>query len=142
MLIESNKIRELLSIQIQQSSLKDHNLNVHDRDGQWKLPKSYLVSMNPLPAMIVFLLGLMMSSHHQASMVSTMVHRQWGILLACAALARITTYIIFYLSPPMSHFPSRPPSELITTFCLMAGGIIFMVSVSNHNLITLFTIFG
>jgi hypothetical protein len=26
--------------------------------------------------------------------------------------------------------PGRPPTELITAFCLMAGGMIFMASVS------------
>lgn len=84
--------------------------------------------MNPLPALIILLLGMMMSSHHQASMVSTMVHKQWGTLLVGASFARAVTYILFYVSPPTSILPSRPPSELITAFCLMAGGLIFMAS--------------
>jgi hypothetical protein len=29
--------------------------------------------------------------------------------------------------------PSRPPSELITAFCLIAGGLIFMASVSSSR---------
>jgi Protein of unknown function (Ytp1) len=137
MLIESSKIRELLNTTILQASLNQSNsYHVKGNDGSWQLPRSYSISMNPIPALIILLLGLVMSSHHQASMVSTMVHKQWGILLASAALARATTYILFYLSPPTSFFPSRPPSELITTFCLMAGGIIFMASVSimSHHL--------
>jgi hypothetical protein len=87
--------------------------------------------MNPIPGLIVLLLGLMMSSHHQASMVSTMVHAQWGSLLVGAAFARAVTYIIFYLSPPTSILAGRPPSELITAFCLMAGGAIFMASTKD-----------
>jgi hypothetical protein len=62
-------------------------------------------------------------------MVSTMIHSQWGTLLVGAAFARAATYIIFYLSPPTSVLPGRPPTELITAFCLMAGGMIFMASV-------------
>src|SRR5690554_3846905 len=85
--------------------------------------------MNPLPALMVLLLGIMMSSHHQSSMVSTMIHQQWGTLLMGASFARGLTYIIFYLSPPTSFLPSRPPSELVTAFCLMAGGLVFMASV-------------
>lgn len=61
-------------------------------------------------------------------MVATMVHKQWGTLFIGFALARAVTYILAYLSPPSSYLPSRPPSELITSFCLISGGIIFMAS--------------
>ena len=142
MLIESNKIRELLNAVIEQSStVRKPNAYIVEGDNMasWQPPKSYQFSMNPLPALIVLLLGFMMSSHHQASMVSTMMHKQWGTLLVGAALARVVTYVIFYLSPPASLLPSRPPSELITAFCLMAGGFMFMASVSR-SLLCLLTI--
>lgn len=87
--------------------------------------------MNPIPALVVMLLGMMMSSHHQHSMVSTMIHGQWGTLLVGAAFARAATYVVFYLSPPTSILPGRPPTEIITAFCLMAGGLIFMASVCH-----------
>ncbi|KAA8566255.1 hypothetical protein EYC84_008855 [Monilinia fructicola] len=61
-------------------------------------------------------------------MISTMIHKQWGTLLVGAAFARATTYVVFYLAPPTSVFPGRPPTEIITSFCLMAGGLIFMAS--------------
>jgi hypothetical protein len=35
---------------------------------------------------------------------------------------------MLYLKPPTSHYPSRPPSELVAAFCLTAGGILFMNS--------------
>jgi hypothetical protein len=104
--------------------------NQQHQDKDLVEPKSYSFPMNPLPALVVLLLGTMMSSHHQDSMVSTMIHKQWGNLLVGAAFARAATYIIFYLSPPVSRLPGRPPTELITSFCLMAGGMIFMTSVS------------
>ncbi|TVY84342.1 putative membrane protein [Lachnellula suecica] len=122
MLIESKKIRGLLNAarQTTQSHLQDELEQME--------PKTYRFSMNPLPGLVVLLLGLMMSSHHQESMVSTMIHKQWGTLLVGAAFARVTTYVVFYLSPPTSVLPGRPPTELITAFCLMAGGLIFMAS--------------
>ena len=70
----------------------------------------------------------MMSAHHQQSMVATMVHKQWGTLFMGFALARAITYILTYISPPASYLPSRPPSELIASFCLISGGIVFMAS--------------
>jgi len=73
----------------------------------------------------------MMSSHHQDSMVSTMVHAQWGTLLVGFSLARGVTYIITFISPPTSVFASRPPSELISSFCLIAGGLLFMASTKD-----------
>ncbi|KAF7876645.1 hypothetical protein EAF04_001730 [Stromatinia cepivora] len=123
MLIESNKIRNFLNTAVQQSS---YSMSSYHPEAQE--PKSYRFSMNPIPALVVMLLGMMMSSHHQHSMVSTMIHKQWGTLLVGAAFARAATYVVFYLAPPTSILPGRPPTEIITAFCLMAGGLIFMAS--------------
>jgi hypothetical protein len=57
-----------------------------------------------------------------------MMHAQWGSLFCGFAMARGVTYVTMYLKPPTSHFPSRPPSELVTSFCLTAGGLMFMFS--------------
>ena len=126
MLVESRRIRDLLNTSILFPSSSSSSVKLHDEP--WTPPKTYSFSMNPFPALIILLLGLMMSSHHQASMVSTMVHKQWGTLFVGFALARAVTYILTYLSPPTSYLPSRPPSEIITSFCLISGGLIFMAS--------------
>lgn len=129
MLIESKRIRALLNTSIRTLPIRtDPNAEAAQTI---QPPKTYSVSLNPMPALIILLLGLMMSSHHQDSMVSTMVHKQWGTLLVGFALARGVTYIILYISPPISLFPARPPSELISAFCLISGGLIFMASVSS-----------
>ncbi|KAF4632663.1 hypothetical protein G7Y89_g5460 [Cudoniella acicularis] len=133
MLIESKQVRDLLNITRQ---LPHSKLEGHLDDEENLEPKSYKFPMNPLPALIVLLLGLMMSSHHQSSMISSMIHKQWGTLLVGAAFARAASYIIFYLSPPTSVLPGRPPTELITAFCLMAGGTIFMAS-SRDTVLTM-----
>ncbi|KAF3005032.1 hypothetical protein E8E13_009108 [Curvularia kusanoi] len=120
MIIESTKMRELLNSAVVTSS--------HAHDDSWQQPRQYNFSMNPMPALIILLLGKMMSAHHQASMLSTMIHSQWGSMFMGFALARCLTYIIMYIAPPTSYLPSRPPTEIITSFCLVAGGITFMVS--------------
>lgn len=128
MLVESTRIRDLLNTSLLTSPLHV-NPHPHSPDkAHWTPPKTYSFSTNPFPALILLLLGLMMSSHHQASMVSTTVHKQWGTLFVGFAFARAVTYILTYLSPPTSYLPSRPPSELITSFCLISGGLIFMAS--------------
>lgn len=136
MLIESRRVRDLLNITIS-AHMPDRNRIPYGGEAtdeaMWKPPRSYGFSMNPLPGLVILLLGMMMSSHHQASMVSTMIHNQWGMLLIGAAFARAATYVIFYIAPPTSLLPSRPPSELITAFCLMAGGLIFMASVRYYT---------
>lgn len=122
MIIESKRMRELLN-----SAVIPIRSNARD-DESWQEPRQYRFSMNPLPALIIMLLGKMMSSHHQDSMLSTMIHGQWGGMFMGFALARGLTYITLYISPPTSFLPSRPPTEIIASFCLIAGGITFMVS--------------
>lgn len=128
MFIESGKIRDLLNVTSQQPPSLSHDVYHSGDQDVLEPPKSYRFSMNPIPGLIVLLLGLMMSSHHQETMFATMIHKQWGNLLVGAAFARGATYIIFYLAPPTSILPGRPPTELITAFCLMAGGAVFMAS--------------
>jgi len=124
MLIESSRVKEWLQSTIFPRSAY---LNLRGRQDLSR-ERSNSVSLNPMPALIIFLLGTMMGSHHQESMVSTMIHRQWGTLLAGGALARAVTYVLLYVKPPSSYFPSRPPSELVSAFCLISGGLIFMLS--------------
>ncbi len=97
-------------------------------DDQWQEPKTHRISLNPMPGLVIMILGIMMSAHHQDSMVSTMMHAQWGTLFFAFAIARATTYILLYVKPPTTHFPARPPSELVSAFCLVSGGLLFMVS--------------
>ena len=99
----------------------------HDRNRE----TSRRIPLNPMPALTIMLLGTMMGAHHQASEVSTKLHSQWGKLFSAFALARGVTYITLYLKPPTSFHPSRPPTEIITSFCLCAGGLVFMTSASE-----------
>ncbi|KKA27198.1 hypothetical protein TD95_002099 [Thielaviopsis punctulata] len=131
MLIESSVVRELLNTTVDESISVSEGLMVDRERGEIEKPGQYSFSMNPIPAVVILLLGIMMSSHEQPSMISTMVHKQWGDLLAAASFSRALTYIILWLRPPTSVYPSRPPTELLTSFGLIAGGLIFMASASD-----------
>lgn len=123
MIVESRKMRELLNTAILSSQPASQ---YHDES--WQQPRQYRFSMNPLPALIILLLGKMMSSHHQASMLSSMIHGQWGSMFMGFAVARALTYITLYIRPPSSYLPSRPPTEIVAAFCLVSGGITFILS--------------
>jgi Protein of unknown function (Ytp1) len=127
MLIESTTIRRFLNTTVEALAARN-NLQPAGEKISRQQPRSYAHSLNPMPALIILLLGVMMSSHHQDSMVSTLIHKQWGTLFVGFSLARGVTYIMTYLSPPTSIYPSRPPTELIAAFCLISGGLIFMAS--------------
>lgn len=139
MMIESPWARKMINttVEIQQSREEevggasrsfDASGAVEEPDQLYVQPRTYRTSLNPLPALVIMFLGIMMSGHHQNSMVSTMMHAQWGTLFTGFSLARGVTYIILYIKPPTSRYPARPPSELVAAFCLTAGGIMFMMS--------------
>ncbi|KAF7115809.1 hypothetical protein CNMCM5793_003449 [Aspergillus hiratsukae] len=125
MLFESKRVRSWLNSTVLQSPAHG------SADPAWQTPDTQGVSLNPMPALVILLLGMMMGSHHQSSMISTMVHKQWGNLLVGFALARGMTYVLLYIKPPTSYLPSRPPTEIVASFCLIAGGLIFMLSTRN-----------
>ncbi|AGO10042.1 AaceriAAR052Cp [[Ashbya] aceris (nom. inval.)] len=85
-------------------------------------------SPNPFPALTVFFTGILMSQHAQASEVSTVIHAQWGKLLAYGSFFRIFTFLLLQLLPRESKEPAHPFPELVTSFCLISGGMIFMES--------------
>ncbi|KAF5018954.1 hypothetical protein F66182_9043 [Fusarium sp. NRRL 66182] len=126
MLIESTRIREFLNTTVEDVEPK-HPYSVEEAS-EHKTPDTYEFSLNPIPALVILLLGIMMSSHQQHTMLSSMVHKQWGDLLLGASLARGLTYFFVFLKPPKSNLPSRPPTELLAAFGLISGGIIFMAS--------------
>ena len=127
MLIESTQVRELLNQGVI-NAIPDH-LTPEKEHEQRQHPVIAEFSLNPIPALVILLLGIMMSSHQQSTMLSTMIHKQWGNLLMGASFARGLTYVIMYLKPPSSVMPSRPPTEILSSFGLIAGGIVFMASV-------------
>ncbi|KAI1768418.1 hypothetical protein GGR53DRAFT_462386 [Hypoxylon sp. FL1150] len=126
MLVESSRVRELLNTTMYDEA-SEPSYSDEERKRR-KRPKTYEFSLNPVPALVILLLGSLMSSHQQPTMMATMVHKQWGNLLSAASLARTITYVIMYLKPPKLVLPSRPPTELLASFCMISGGIIFMAS--------------
>ncbi|KAJ3546833.1 hypothetical protein NM208_g1808 [Fusarium decemcellulare] len=131
MLIESDWLDVLLNTAISYSIAQ--NVRTSDEETGRLLPSRAGLSFNPIPALVIFILGAMIGSHHQSSMTSAMLHKQWGNLLASASVGRCLTYLILLLQRPESESPysPRPPTELIVSFCLIAGGITFMTSVSR-----------
>lgn len=132
MLIESTRIRDLLNVATVEA-VPERTYSEEEEQTEKDEPSTYRFSLNPIPALVILLLGVMMSSHHQKAMISTMVHKQWGNLLVGASFARGLTYVLVFLRPPTSVLPSRPPTELLVSFGLIAGGIIFMASVCDLN---------
>ncbi|KAL4993378.1 hypothetical protein BDV10DRAFT_179247 [Aspergillus recurvatus] len=128
MLFESKRVKSWLNNTILRAPSR---LEARETANAWNAPDTQEVSLNPMPALIILLLGMMMGGHHQTSMVSSMIHKSWGNMLIGFALARGVTYVLMYLKPPTSYLPSRPPTEIVASFCLISGGLIFMLSTRN-----------
>lgn len=89
-------------------------------------------SPNPFPAFTIFFTGLLMSLHLQASELSTQIHVQWGSLLTYGSVVRLFTMVLMlfwkYDNYESLFKPVRPFTELITSFALLCGGLVFMES--------------
>lgn len=87
-------------------------------------------SPNPFPIFTIFWTGYLMSKHQQASHLSTEIHSQWGNLLMYGTFFRFGTYLLALLLPKPQNLevPSKPITELISSFALLCGGLIFMES--------------
>lgn len=131
MLIESVRVRHLLNTTIDEATSSHDEEQIPEHNSTLDPPSQYDFSINPIPALVILLLGIMMSSHTQPTMISSMIHKQWGNLLTGASFARGLTYVLLYLRPPRSVYPSRPPTELLAAFGLIAGGVIFMASAGD-----------
>ncbi|GMM51138.1 Tvs1 protein [Starmerella bacillaris] len=90
-------------------------------------------SYNAMPAFIVFWTGALMSHHEQETELSTAIHIQWGTMFSMAAVCRLITLAILYTKTPTPRIedaarPQRPFTELLVSFLLVCGGLIFMSS--------------
>jgi hypothetical protein len=131
MLVESKRIRKLLNNSLTLAQISDPE-NSDDQasttGAKWAAPDTASTPLNPLPALTILLLGIIMATHTQHSAFAATVHTMWGALFTLAAAFRLCTYLLHYIRPPVSYLPSRPPTELITGFSLVAGGFMFMIS--------------
>ncbi|MCP8716948.1 MAG: Ytp1 family protein [Asgard group archaeon] len=107
-------------------------------------------SPNPFPIVTIYWTGYLMSKHQQASSLSTEIHIQWGNMFVMGCAFRFITYLLMLLNsktPKELTGPSRPITELIVSFSLMCGGLIFMeltdpvvLSFEYYGLTSMFTL--
>lgn len=97
--------------------------------------------LNPFPAIAIMCTGIIMSKHQQSSMLATEIHVLWGTLLVVACIFRGVTYLILPATTNLVLFrPTRPMLELVTSFCLLVGGLMFMSS--SETVIWVFEYYG
>ncbi|RCK63933.1 hypothetical protein Cantr_10455 [Candida viswanathii] len=107
-------------------------------------------SPNPFPIVTIYWTGYLMSKHQQASSLSTEIHTQWGSMFVLGCAFRFITYLLMLLNsktPKDLTGPSRPITELIVSFALLCGGLIFMeltdpvvLSFEYYGLTSMFTL--
>lgn len=85
---------------------------------------------NPLPAVAIGITGIAMSAHHQTYLFQVQIHALWGYLLLGFAVCRSLTCFFDWVRPRQSKTiaPALPPTELIGSIFLGAGGFTFICS--------------
>ncbi|CUM68075.1 uncharacterized protein PRCAT00005790001 [Priceomyces carsonii] len=68
--------------------------------------------------------------YEQSLHLATDIHTQWGSLFMFGCAFRLLSYLMALLGPVPKSLtePSRPFSELLVSFALLCGGLIFMES--------------
>ncbi|KAJ6264661.1 hypothetical protein Dda_0810 [Drechslerella dactyloides] len=131
-LTESDRVRGLLNnVFSEDAQIQINQYEMAAPQPIFKEGPKFRQSMNVFPSLVIFMLGVLMGSHHQDSMLGSMLHKQWGLLLSGAAVFRLGTFVLLYLKPPTSYLPSRPFTEPLAAFALMAGGTVFVLSNSE-----------
>jgi uncharacterized membrane protein len=120
-LVESRALRRLL--------FRAYNVDRQEEPQRQEQVQTY--SLNPIPALTVFMTGVSMGNHHQDTEYSSNVHYLWGLLLSVAAVCRMLTYVTLYNNRPHQREPSRPPTEALGSFSMICGSILFMASNSG-----------
>lgn len=69
------------------------------------------ISINPIPAMIIFLLGMILGGHHQMSTESTMMHKQ----VTSTPFPLSVEFLLMYLVWKPSHFRIRSTMLQLST---------------------------
>lgn len=87
-------------------------------------------SVNLFPIFTIYWTGILMSKHEQASTLSTEIHTQWGNMFAMGTMFRFITYLYLIVVDPGKELrkPTRPFTEVLSSFALLCGGLIFMES--------------
>ncbi|EJD54053.1 hypothetical protein AURDEDRAFT_110689 [Auricularia subglabra TFB-10046 SS5] len=109
---------------------------------RWLAPasaSSMLPSGNPLPGLVIGVTGLAMAAHQQAYVFLVQIHVLWGGLLAAFAALRWMTYFLLFAraktrETDLDDEPGRPPTELLASFFLSCGGLVFALSVEPIGL--------
>lgn len=108
----------------------ENNQEINQDNLQSILKSSPGFSPNPFPTITIFCTGVLMSKHQQSSSLSTEIHTLWGTLFMFACGFRLLTYILMLILPINKKLtsPSRPFTEILTSFSLILGGLMFMES--------------
>lgn len=88
-------------------------------------------SPNPFPILTIYWTGIIMSKHEQASQLSTDIHVQWGNMFVIGCAFRFMSYLYCTFAPANTRSltqPTSPITEIIVSFALTCGGMVFMES--------------
>lgn len=148
MILETKIFKNLLALPV---ALKQSDINGRDNSeitceeavALPAKPPSYNFSFNPFSALVIGITGVAMAAHHQDYIYEVSIHSLWGNLLAGFSVFRILTYFFLFLRPPTSSImPSRPPTEVLASFCLTSRGLVFMLSSEEVSLVAMRNGFG
>lgn len=112
-MVESRRFRGFVE-------LEAHKTHLWNDDFSKPANVPHRIPINPIPAWIIFLLGLILAGHHQTSMESTMMHSQVPPNSRITCTAWLTTTgrqpPHWSLRSPLHHLP--PPEHLPSHFII------------------------
>jgi len=128
--IENPTVRRWLSGEGASEETTEEKILAATKEDRTPKTRSRWTTSNPLPAVVIGITGIAMSAHHQTYLFQIQIHSLWGYLLLGFALCRSLTCFFEWVRPPPANprLPAMPPTELIASIFLGAGGFIFICS--------------
>lgn len=127
MLVENQTIKTLIENAIPKLPYTTPESRKFRRLDKRSQKEDHTINVNLVPVVVTMIVWVIFIGTQEA-VFSSSVHVFYIFSILAVAICRIVTYLTILLRPPQEIAPSRPFSELLTSFFIISCSVMFVVS--------------